>query len=317
MSVSTQLGLDGDSELLEQARTRWATWVSVDGRLGVVNTFDELPSWLRTADWEAADEVLLALAMLAAPDGGDDVAAAGALAKCLLPGACMVAARLSRLSPAGHGPSERQPATATPTAIVDQMVASQLWIEVRSFPWRRLRKVAANILQNTRAGVLRECGASTQVRRVDRTWANTDPAESLTTGQTERIYFHPECPPPINHGRPAGFTLDMLASPEADGELPSAVAELGELLTWACEHQVISPRDGHLLLCLVDEASRVEVGRSRGCGGLLSDELATRVAPRLGVSGATVRRRASQSIRAIADAGPGRFVYEPLIVDAA
>ena len=36
------------------------------------------------------------------------------------------------------------PATLTP--LIDEVVASQLWLEIRSFAWQRLDKVAANIL---------------------------------------------------------------------------------------------------------------------------------------------------------------------------
>ncbi|NHA01208.1 hypothetical protein G5V59_18785 [Nocardioides sp. W3-2-3] len=95
----TRLGLDDNSELLDQARQKWTAWVAADPRLGVVETFDDLRAWLPSVDSAASDEVLLALAMLAAPDGGDNIAAAAALAKCLLPGACRLAGWLSTLPP--------------------------------------------------------------------------------------------------------------------------------------------------------------------------------------------------------------------------
>ena len=76
-----------------------------------------------------------------------------------------------------------------------------------------------------------------------------------------------------------------------------------ELLAWACDHQVISPADRYLLLCLVEEADRVETRRlARGCGGLLSNEVSSRVSRRIGVSEATVRRHGSRSMRALAAA---------------
>ena len=75
MSVGDQLGLDDNSELLDQARQKWPAWVATDPRLGVVDNFDDLRSWLPTVDHEESDQVLLALAMLAAPDGGDDLPA--------------------------------------------------------------------------------------------------------------------------------------------------------------------------------------------------------------------------------------------------
>jgi hypothetical protein len=101
---------------------------------------------------------LQALARLASPAGGDSVPAAGVLAWVLLPGACSVARRLRSLS-----------------LRIDELVAAQLWIEVRSFPWQRLWKVAANILGNLRVAVLLDCGVPSQVQRSDRTWARTGP----------------------------------------------------------------------------------------------------------------------------------------------
>ena len=98
-------------------------------------SFDDLRTWLPTVDHEASDQILLALAMLAAPDGGDDIAAAAALAKCLLPGACRLAGWLSTLPPSEVF-RDSQPVTAgTWSAVerIDELVASQLWIEVRTF----------------------------------------------------------------------------------------------------------------------------------------------------------------------------------------
>ena len=278
--------------------------------------FDDLRTWLPTVDHEASDQVLLALAMLAAPDGGDDIAAAAALAKCLLPGACRLAGWLSTLPPREVF-RDSQPVTAgTWSAVerIDELVASQLWIEVRTFRWRRLRKVAANILISTRVGVLREVGDFFYVSRADRTWANTTLVESFSTGDldpcdggawskgempTERVVgalFH----------RPG-----ILADAGPEQEEPSATEELLELLAWACDHKVISPADRYLLLCLVEEADRVETRRlARGYGGLLSNEVSSRVAPRIGVSEATVRRHGSRSMRALAEAAPRKFGHD-------
>ncbi|MBM0127913.1 hypothetical protein [Pimelobacter simplex] len=313
MSVGDRLGLDDNSELLDQARQKWPAWVATDPRLGVVDNFDDLRSWLPTVDHEESDQVLLALAMLAAPDGGDDIAAAAALAKCLLPGACRLAGWLSTLPPREVFRDSQPVMAGTWSAVerVDELVASQLWIEVRTFKWRRLRKVAANILINTRVGVLREVGDFFYVSRADRTWANTTLVESFSAGDitgadggagysaempTERVtgaLFH----------RP-----EILADAGPEQEEPTATEELLELLAWACDHEVISPADRYLLLCLVEEADRVETRRlARGYGGLLSNEVSSRVAPRIGVSEATVRRHGSRTVRALAAAAPRKF----------
>lgn len=304
MSVGDQLGLDDNSELLDHARSKWPDWVAADSRLDVVAEFDDLRAWLPSVDRDASDEVLLALAMLAAPDGGDDIAAAAALAKCLLPGACRLAGWLSTLPPKEVFRDSQPVVAGTWSAVerIDELVASQLWIEVRTFPWRRLCKVAANILMNTRVGVLREVGDFFCVSRADRTWANTTLVESLSSGE-------------MPTGRVAGALFhrpEILADKSGpDHDEPSATEELLELLAWACERKVISDADRYLLLCLVEEADRVETRNlTRGYGGLIGNELSSRVAPRVGVSEATVRRHASRSMRALAEAAPRKFGHD-------
>ena len=315
MSVGDQLGLDENSELLDQARQTWPEWVAADPRLGVVKTFDDLRIWLPKVDYETSDEVLLALAMLAAPDGGDDIAAAAALAKCLLPGACRLAGRLSTLPPRDVF-RDSQPVEAGAWSAVeriDELVASQLWIEVRTFKWRRLRKVAANILINTRVGVLREVGDSFHISRADRTWANTTPVDFFDPGD-----LHPcdggawsKGEMPTERVAAAVFHRYELLDGGPEQEESSATDELLELLAWACDRKVISPADRYLLLCLVEEADRVETrSMTRGYGGLLSTEVSRRVAPRIGVGEATVRRHGARSMRALAEAAPRKFGHD-------
>jgi hypothetical protein len=314
MSVGDQLGLEENSELLDRAQRMWPEWVASDPRLDVVAQFDDLRAWLPTVDREASDEVLLALAMLAAPDGGDEVAAAAALAKCLLPGACRLAGWLSTLPPKEVFRDSQPVAAGSWSAVerVDELVASQLWIEVRTFPWRRLRKVAANVLMNTRTGVLREVGAFFYVARVDRTWAHTTLVESFSSGDCLDANGGAWSPTEAPSGRVDGVQVhrpEILADRTAPDQVePSATEELLELLAWACENQVISEADRYLLLCMVEEADRVETRNlTRGYGGLIGNELSSRVAPRVGVSEATVRRHASRSMRALAAAAPKTF----------
>ena len=151
MSVADQLSLrDETSELLALADQRWCLWATAYPALTLCCGVRELRSWLPGADKAEADEALHALATLGAVDGGDDIAAAAALAWALMPGACTLANRLRTL-----------------TLHIDEVVAAQLWVEVRTFPWRRLTKVAANVLSNTRVGVLRDCDAKSQLQRTD------------------------------------------------------------------------------------------------------------------------------------------------------
>lgn len=263
MSVAAQLGLDDPARgLLAQARTDWAVWCGRDPRLAVVDELLDLPGWIRSADRDDVDDVLHELARLGSPTGSDDMAAAGALAWVLLPGASLLAHRLRDMTPR-----------------IDECVAAQLWIEVRSFAWERRRKVAANIVMNLRRGVLRDLGAHEHVRAVDPTWARAMPLA-----------------PDADLWR----VLDVRAAE------PLAVEpeeELAELLAWATSHRVIDEDDRELLVGLAEAACQTGVTRSReGRGGLCSRSGSSVVAARHGISEATVRRRARRSMRALAEA---------------
>jgi hypothetical protein len=262
MSVADQLGLDDEtSELLALADQRWGHWATAHPALAHCCGVRELRSWLPGADQGDADAALHALATLAAADGGDDLAAAAALACALMPGACILANRLRTLA-----------------AHIDQIVAAQLWLEVRTFPWRRLTKVAANVLMNTRAGVLADCGVRSQLERTDPSWSRTSPVDPSGTFWGGYAFTHLEHPT-----RPA--------------------QELLEVLEWGRKNHVITDDDRALLVCLVEAADRAATMRAcRGAGGLLANEVSEEVAKQWGISPKTVRRRARRSIDALASA---------------
>lgn len=260
MSVATQLGLhDPAQDLLAQSRAAWPGWCRQLPHLRVVEDLVDLPAWLRTADRVDADEVLWGLAQLASPTGGDDVAAAGALAWVLLPGARVVAHRLRSLS---HR--------------IDEVVAAQLWLEVRSFPWQRQRKVAANIVLNTRRGVLRDLGVGQDARYADPAWARSVPlAPDAAVWSVAEAARQPEAEP--------------------------ADRELAWVFGWALRQGVIDERDRDLLITLAAAADRANVRHSRrGRGGLTSHPVTNMVARQVGVSPITIRRRATASLRALA-----------------
>jgi hypothetical protein len=260
MSVATQLGLDPASTPFVELEQNWACWVDQFPRLARAGDLRSLRGWLAAAEPAEADEVLHTLATLGSPSGADDLAAASVLAWALLPGACALAHRLHGLSPR-----------------IDELVAAQLWLEIRSFPWHRLHKVAANILANTRAGVLGECGARSQTKRADKAWTNTrvvDPAASFWNRHT------------------AG--LDAV---------PSAADELLALLDSASAANIITDADTGLLLSLVEAAERCGTTRTgRGNAGLMSNTASAQVAVQAGLSPITVRRRARRIIDALAAA---------------
>lgn len=254
MSVAKHLGLEGpDSDVLALARQRWSTWQAEHTVLRAVDDLDDLPAHVRGAERDEADATLLALAELSSPEGGDDVAATGALAWLLLPGVSLLAARM---------------ATLTPT--IDEVLAAQLWVEARTFPWQRGRRVAANILLNTRKSVMRDLGVGDAA---ERSWARCTPADPSDG--------------PWSH---------MVADPI---EIP-AERELADLLEWACRSGVITTGDRGLLMEVAESADRRGVRRAgRGYGGLLANEVCTEVAQLRGVSPLTVRRRTGRLVRTL------------------
>jgi hypothetical protein len=261
VSVELQLGLhDEDSGMLAHAGHNWASWADGFPCLSAVVDVGSLRHWLRAAEPAAADEVLHALVTLASPSGGGDASAAAVVAWALLPGASVLAQRLRTLSPR-----------------IDEVVAAQLWIEIRTFPWQRLRKVAANILANTRTEVLRECGAHRQIERIDRTWSSARLVDPTA------VFWTRVCTP--------------------DDAPLSAAHELKEVLEWARAMNVISDSDRSLLLSLAETADLFGPARSgRGWCGLMANDLSADVADRFGLSPITVRRRARKAITALADA---------------
>ena len=114
-----QLGVADLAQGLAEARQLWQDWVEQDPRLASAPAVDGLRDWLMLVGIDAADEVLHALVQIGSPSGRDCRPAAWVVAWALLPGAIAVARR----APAG-------PET-------DALVASQLWLEIRQFPWWR------------------------------------------------------------------------------------------------------------------------------------------------------------------------------------
>lgn len=288
MSVQQQLGLEDHGLVVQQIRERWSTWSAHDERLAAVAEFDELRDWLRTADVEERDDALYALANMAAKDAGDDHFAGAALAWALLPGAATLAARLAGFS-----------------ARIDDLVAAQLWLEVRSFPWKRRRKVAANILAATRAGVLLDLGELGQVRRSDRAWANTGLLfGDFLEGEWNR--GEDSVGDPGSYLRVGVRTREKLTVEFFADRTPTQ--EVEALLAWGVREGLISEGDRRVLTELIDEAETTVPARGRSAnGGLGGREITRKVGDRLGVSSATVRRHLNSSVAALA-AASDRYV---------
>lgn len=248
--VAAQLGLDDPhtSKLLTLARDLWASWCRDDARLAVCSDPLQLPQIF--TGWTPAqkDEVLQALAHLASPAGGDQIGAAGLLSWLLIPGAARLACTLSHLS-----------------RRTDEVVAAQLWIEVRS--WNGGPKVAANVLMRARGGVLRDLGIKN-----DRTWSLT----SLWDEQSP------------------GASVEQIPAPETDRP-PEVV--LGEVLGEALQHDLITGEQCALLLRLAHTADTHDVRRAgRGNAGLLAEQVLVEVGRGHGMHRSSVRRHAARSL---------------------
>lgn len=97
MSVAAQLRLDSPARgLLARAGNQWPASCGGDPRLIVVDDLLDLPRWIRAADRDDIDDMLHELARLGSPTGGDDVAAASALAWVLLPSARLLSVVAAR-----------------------------------------------------------------------------------------------------------------------------------------------------------------------------------------------------------------------------
>jgi hypothetical protein len=262
MSVATQLGLaDPDNDLLGLARQRWPQWTGQHPALRVVDDLLDLPGWLASAEKDHGDQVLHTLARLASPRGGDDVAASGALVWLLLPGASLLAHRLRTL-----------------THRIDEVVAAQLWVEARSFPWERGRKVAANVLMNTRKGVLADLGVGEHLRHLDPAWA-----KALVLSPTADLW-----------------AVIETSQPERE---PAALVELEEVLAWAVREGIVGAADCQLLMCLAAEADKAGPGAARrGRQGLTAKAASETVAEQWGLLPRTVRRRTQRTLDALSQA---------------
>jgi hypothetical protein len=151
MSYMQHLGLTWPSlaERVERSG-RWPAWVTAEPALASVAGLQEVAAIVADRDHPGrADALLGALVRLGAMDGGNDQDAAGAVALLLSNGAARLAGQLRNLS-----------------SDIDQMVAVQVWLQIRAFPWRRRRRaIAKNILMDARRALLRDLGVDGRRRK--------------------------------------------------------------------------------------------------------------------------------------------------------
>jgi hypothetical protein len=155
------------------------------------------------------------------------------------------------------------------------MVAEQLWLQVRSFPWQRRRKVAANILFDVRKGVLTDMGV-------------------------------PDLQPASQRVNTMSIPIAEFDAIDWGQDAPTADVRLHELLCHAEELAIITPADHELLLTVLEVATEVDAprGPKRRLGGFAGTEFTEAVASRYGVSGRTIRRRLERAVTALRAALP-------------
>lgn len=243
MTVMTALGCYPDhiDRILADS---WPGWQADNPHLPRIVGSVDLRRWMRTAQPGEADLVLRTLGRLAAEDDGDDTLAAAVLAWLMLPAASLVAYQLRRLDPD-----------------IDFHVAAQLWIEVRSVPWRGHARIAPGL----RWRLLRRVADDV---RQPATPCGLDPTEGEE------------------------------AEPESGG-LP-VEDELDELLVAAWRAGVLSEDDCDLLVAVLSAAAEVATP-GRASAALLGEKVSGAVAPRWGVTARQIRRRTARCIRALTD----------------
>jgi hypothetical protein len=257
MPLTQQLGVTWSalSERVERSG-RWSAWVAAEPVLAGVNGLEDVLAITQDrADPGRADALLAALVRLGAVDGGDDQDAAHAAALLLDGGAGRLAGQLRKLS-----------------RDIDQMVAGQVWLQIREFPWRRRRRaIAANILMDVRRHVLRDLGVDTRraSRGVEVTLVDTTADVSALDAALSRLGGQ-----------------DLRAGLGDEHDLPS-------VLQWATGKALVSDQDAAILLEL---ASLEVAGTVRGlsCAAEISA-----VAARRGVNERTIRRSRDRAIRCL------------------
>lgn len=254
MSVTTELQMtDLDRGPLEGASAAWTTWVSHHPELTPIPHLAHLPEWLRTSNHRDRDPVLRVLARKGSSLGEDEPLAAAVLIWVLLPGASVLASRLRYLSPD-----------------IDQVVAAQLWLEVRALRWQGTWKVPATVLLNTRKGVMADLGAR---GHSDIVWERSVVVDLTTAAWLD------------------------LAGVAADED---PVTELALLLEQARRDEVITDHDQALLIRLAELADNGSNPRCRSKGGIASAASTAVVAAELGTSARTIRRHMQRTIAALA-----------------
>jgi len=206
---------------------------------------------MRRSEPEQRDTLLGALLRL----GVVEQSATVALVWLLAPGATKLAWRLRDLS-----------------RDIDELVAGQLWIQVREHDPDDARYVAAKILNRTGREVMVELAVGDLAKRRDPTWAKA----VLTDRFDESI-------------------------PDQQSDAGTAREELHLLLRKALDSGSLSDVDRDLLLDLAHAATMLSAPLRRGRAGLTTPSVAQMVSEDHAMAARTVRRHAADALDGLAE----------------
>lgn len=232
-------------------------WAEQEPLLAEFDTAERLRTALRSRrDPLAHDALLGALVRLAAVDGGGDEDAVFALMYALAYPARGIALSLRDLSPD-----------------IDELVMGQLWLQARTFPWRRrTHAYAKNLLLDTRLALVKEL------------------LPYRPRGNVRSVALSPFDPDTEWDATYASTTAHW---DRHDRDEP----DLADVLQWAQHSGVLTAGDIGLLIDLIEAATEADDGTAR-CGGDVNTaaELAV-LAARYERAPRTLRKRRDYALR--------------------
>ncbi len=256
MSLVRFFGRWQEQAAAADAAGRWGRWVDCQPGLAAAGSAAQLGQLVTDrSDPARANAFLLALVQVGSVDGGVDEVAATFVASLLVPGGDRMVRSLWSLG-----------------GEVEQIIAGQLWIQVRVYPWRnRPRAVAKNTLMETRRAVLADFGVSTLISAP---LVPLPPPEMAEAIEQRAAALIAEPGPDL-------VLLNVLVWARARGVLTAAAASLlWDLVVLACD----SLQRGGL------------EGMARGTGSLAA---AAQAADERGLAPRSVRRQRDRAVSAL------------------
>ncbi len=230
---------------------RLGVWAQRHPHLEQIGSIQQLLSWRDQQDPATCNAALAALVWWASTEGGNDEQAVLVVLHLLAPGV----SKLTHLLRSLCGPD------------TEALVIGELTAQILAFPWqRRTHAVAANLLLDTRAGLLREWLPS---RRAGQPRLREVPCD------------------------PNGRLLAQARQQECGKEEPT----LTQMIHWARRCGLIDGEEAKVLVALADQPRSTSPVLSRAQRAEQRPEL--RVAAVNGVSVRTIERRKARALSAL------------------